>query len=177
MKSVAGRDILKREICEGSSKNDHLTCGRHVQQFCVTDTRVTMTTTLRNSSDGFLCKDSTKIMILIISAPGNFEKRTNIRTTWGNNSVMNPIFPEVQLAFLVGKTNSTEDSKKIFEESIKYEDMIHILDHIDAYKNLTYKVLSGYQWALQNCRNVEVIGKFDDDIFVDMKTFVLAVKK
>ena len=76
-------------------------------------------------------KDLTNI-VLIHSAPQNIVLRETIRKTWGQN---------VQKIFILGESH--QFNTKISEEHEKYNDILQ-LDFIDAYRNMTYKHLSGY---------------------------------
>lgn len=109
-------------------------------------------------------------MIIIHSAPAHFEARQAIRTTWGSlKSLKNVAF---KLVFLMGKTSQEDEEAGLVESSILRESQIFgdivTGSFIDSYKNLTYKHLLGYKWAVSFCPDSAFILKADDDAFIDI---------
>nr|ATU82885.1 secreted Galactosyl transferase-like protein [Pristhesancus plagipennis] len=105
-----------------------------------------------------ICNSSYPLVITLIhSAPNHFEYRRRIRLTWG--------LP-LDLVFLVGETNSTEEREKIDTEIREYGDIVQGT-FVDAYRNLTYKHIMGLKWISYRCPGARYILKTDDDIFVN----------
>ena len=106
-------------------------------------------------------------MIIVHSAPDHFAERQAIRDTWG--SVKNVKNWAIRLVFLLGSGQESELStrKSIFRESAIFGDIVSGNFH-DTYRNLTYKHLMGYQWALNYCPGATFILKTDDDAFIDI---------
>jgi hypothetical protein len=104
-------------------------------------------------------------MILVHSAPGNFQERQAIRATWGSLEEVGGSL--IRHMFLLGSSESTQGSLDLLKESVLYGDIVSG-NFVDSYKNLTYKHLMGYKWALTYCPKATFILKADDDAFVDV---------
>lgn len=104
-------------------------------------------------------KTSPLLLIMVHSAPKNFQKRSVIRETWGRESSL------VTTLFLVGW--SEEYQMELEEEDMKYGDLIQGNFH-DAYRNMTYKHVMALKWATYHCAGAKYILKLDDDVFVHM---------
>ena len=109
-------------------------------------------------------------MVLVHSAPDHFVERQAIRTTWG--SVKSLKKWSIRLVFLLGQVRSvnqdwisTQDN--ILRESEIYGDLVSG-NFEDTYRNLTYKHIMGYKWALSHCPTAKFILKTDDDAFIDI---------
>ena len=105
-------------------------------------------------------------IVIIHTAPKHFVLRNAIRRTWA--SQLSNVVPVV---FLVGQTEHTEHQKRLNEEILARQDVIQG-SFIDHYHNLTYKYLMGLLWTRIYCRQVSVILKGDDDIFVNMPRYL-----
>ncbi|CAG0917595.1 unnamed protein product [Notodromas monacha] len=131
------------------------------------------TMSLGVSDVGPVCPPGTRILLLVISAPGNWARRKVLRRVWMSQK------GEMQrenifAAFLVGQpqegSNFTEKSQRLLEHETKsLGDIITLADHEDVYYRLTYKVIAGYAWAREFCKSAKFIGKVDDDVFVNIK--------
>lgn len=106
------------------------------------------------------CKELEQIVILIHSAPGNFDKRSLIRDTWGVKDARS------LLIFVIGAVNSTNIQEKLDAESKTFGDLLQG-NFEDAYRNMTYKHVSGLKWFVYNCNNARFLLKTDDDVFVN----------
>lgn len=108
------------------------------------------------------------LLILILSSRENYAYRNVIRKTWA--SVFSIGNWNIKYAFLIGSSSLTNTDtileNKISQEWRKNQDLI-IGNFIDSYKNLSYKQLMGYKWALRYCTEAKFILKTDDDVFVD----------
>jgi beta-1,3-galactosyltransferase 1 len=107
-----------------------------------------------------------KMLILILSAATNFQKRDIIRETWGNTSSYSQ-YGIVKLLFLLGKSVDTDIQRNIREEFKRHADILQG-QVIDSYQNLSHKTVLGLKWLNERCRNSEFILKTDDDIVVNM---------
>lgn len=110
------------------------------------------------NKDNAFCGPNIKILILVSSAPRNFEKRNTIRNTWGNLTM----FHDVTLYFLLGLSNVS-----LKYEIQKYNDIV-MGSFLDTYNNLTYKHVMGLKWSLQHCFHAKITAKADDDVFVNV---------
>ena len=107
------------------------------------------------------CKEyQVDILIITLSAPDNGHVREEGRRTWARRLrfrkyVLWPVF-------LLGETDNVTLSLSILEESMTYHDIIQA-NFTDSYHNLTYKTLSGLNWARNYCQTARFIYKVDDD--------------
>lgn len=109
------------------------------------------------------CAQNVFLLILVLSAPPNSDRRTVIRRTWGNDRSVQMRWKTV---FLVGQAlGSNSQSENIDAESTIYGDVIRG-SHIDHYHNLTLKTQMGLEWASGYC-DFNYLLKVDDDVFVN----------
>lgn len=113
------------------------------------------------------------LVVCVISAPANVERRNLIRETWGH--------PEhsanMAVLFILGKPSSENLMNEIGDESFKYGDMV-IGAFQDHYENLTIKSVVAYGWSYRYC-NATFILKVDDDVLVKvftLQTFINDLK-
>lgn len=93
---------------------------------------------------------------MVLSAPGHFYHRRQIRSTWANHR---------QVVFLLGKANATIQLL-IENEAREFGDIVQG-NFIDSYRNMTYKHVMGLLWAKKHCSSASFILKTDDDVFVN----------
>lgn len=98
-------------------------------------------------------------LILVHSAPRNWNKRNVVRETWGRDD------PRARLFFLLGAVESRQLQHKLERENYLYGDLIQG-NFQDAYRNMTYKHVMGLKWLAYNCPAVKYLLKTDDDVFV-----------
>ncbi|XP_060562081.1 beta-1,3-galactosyltransferase 1-like [Ruditapes philippinarum] len=108
------------------------------------------------------------ILIIVLSAPNNFQRRKIIRETWGNSRFYSS-YGTVKVLFLLGSVYNTNIQDKIKDEFNLYEDILQG-NFIDSYHNLTHKTIMGYKWLTERCRNAKYIIKTDDDIVINLFT-------
>ncbi|XP_071144668.1 beta-1,3-galactosyltransferase 1-like isoform X1 [Mytilus edulis] len=121
-----------------------------------------------------ICKasnESIDILIMITSSPQNKLSRNAIRETWLTHTKMNK--GNIRYVFLLGESPMTKELEK---ENLQTKDII-LGNFKDAYNNLTYKTLMGYQWATQHCRNAQFVMKTDDDMYVHIPGLIRVTKK
>ena len=102
-------------------------------------------------------------MIIISSAPGNFEARKAIRYAWFDIGV----YDQVQFVFIMGSSKTAQESK-IVDEILKHDDIIRG-KFIDNDENLSIKTISMLEWVSSNCKNAKFILKIDDQTFVNIE--------
>nr|XP_023016268.1 beta-1,3-galactosyltransferase 1-like isoform X1 [Leptinotarsa decemlineata] len=116
-----------------------------------------------------VCKDESPLFIVIVhTAPGNFEKRKVIRQTWADKA------NKVKVLFATGLVTDENVQNKIEEEYETEGDFLQG-NFIDSYHNLTYKHVMLLKYMVHHCPNVQYLVKLDDDVFVNMpnlKTFL-----
>lgn len=121
-----------------------------------------------------LCETSSNISVLIIaiSAPGNFELRQAIRETWGNASTQRGL----KVAFFLGRPNGSDGLQhKIFDENEVYTDIIQA-DFSDTYENLTLKSVLMIRWTNTFCSKAAFLLKIDDDVMLSVWDLRMAAK-
>lgn len=99
-------------------------------------------------------------LILIHSAPRNWNKRNVIRETWGRDD------PRARLYFLLGAVESQQLQHKLEKENYLFGDLIQG-NFLDVYRNITYKHVMGLKWLIYNCPEIKYLLKTDDDVFVN----------
>ncbi|CAG9841012.1 unnamed protein product [Diabrotica balteata] len=117
-----------------------------------------------------VCQESNSVLVLMVvhSAPLNFDKRQAIRDTWGQMDETKKI------VFLIGDPSSLEEQKNIEAESTLFGDIVQG-NFIDTYRNLTYKHVTVLKYFIYHCPHAKFLLKTDDDVFVNwpsMKNFL-----
>lgn len=121
-----------------------------------------------------ICKtrnESINILIMITSSPQNKLSRNAIRETWLTHTNMNK--GHIRYVFLLGESPMT---KELENENVQTKDII-LGNFKDAYNNLTYKTLMGYQWATKHCKNAQFVMKTDDDMYVHIPGLIRVIKQ
>ena len=116
-------------------------------------------------------KTMPRVFIGVVSAPHHFDKRKWIRETWVqslDSSIVNATF---EYGFFIGSSsNDSLIDVQVTEEGKKYDDIIHLLDVIDSYRNLTLKTLALLDWTKHyyDGDRIDFILKADDDVYVNV---------
>lgn len=110
------------------------------------------------------------VLVLVQSAPDNFEKRVTIRETWGNITD-----PAMKLYFLLGSVDSPNLQIKIRMENVIYGDLIQG-SFADTYRHLTYKHVMALKWFSYYCADTPLLLKTDDDTFVNSPALMKYVR-
>lgn len=113
-----------------------------------------------NSNNSNSNVESPIVLILIHSAPGNWQKRNVIRETWGQHDA------RARRYFLLGAVNSTSLQSQLNQENHVFNDIIQG-NFMDAYRNMTYKHIMALKWFVYNCSKWKYLLKTDDDVFVN----------
>ncbi|XP_053392472.1 UDP-GalNAc:beta-1,3-N-acetylgalactosaminyltransferase 1-like [Mercenaria mercenaria] len=116
----------------------------------------------------YLCSSvsSLTILIMVLSAPNNFDRRKAIRETWANGSFYST-YGTARVLFLLGVINDSEVQRNIEKEFSLYGDILQG-SFIDSYHNLSHKSVMGYKWVTERCRNAKYVIKTDDDIVINV---------
>ena len=112
------------------------------------------------------------LLIMVMSRPYNFKRRSAIRITWaGGHS--EELWKTV---FLVGQGggDTAQDQRLVAEEEM-HGDLIRGAQR-EHYRNLTLKTQVGLEWASKYC-NFQFLVKSDDDVFVDPHAMINHLKK
>ncbi|CAG5120303.1 unnamed protein product [Candidula unifasciata] len=118
-----------------------------------------------------VCKDVSNIDFIIIvhTAPTQFERRQRIRATFANTSLFYPA--QIRAAFLLGITTDSKLTEMLWREHRTYNDTV-MGDFIDDYHNLTLKGVMGLRWVKDHCPNAAFVLKIDDDVVINMFALV-----
>ena len=123
------------------------------------------------------------LVIVVLSAPSNLERRSAIRSSWA--SMLPNRYADIQnlgeqlysgtnlvkTVFLVGRAKKAALRSSVETESNYYGDMVIGSSIVDSYDNLTLKTKLGLAWAYVKCK-FEYLMKTDDDSFVNTKGLV-----
>lgn len=120
------------------------------------------------------CDSQTKFLLLVHSHVQHFNARNAIRTSWANQRLQQN--SQTRLVFLVGQLQQPDDDQldhrqRLDQEFVAHQDLVSG-NFVDSYRNLTYKHLMGFNWALQFCSQTRFIVKSDDDAFIDLKRLI-----
>ncbi|XP_008264855.1 lactosylceramide 1,3-N-acetyl-beta-D-glucosaminyltransferase [Oryctolagus cuniculus] len=144
------------------------------------------TLSLKRSSDGVRypylinhkekCQAQDVLLLLFVkTAPENYERRSAIRRTWGNEKyVQSQLHANIKTLFALGTPNplkGEELQRKLIWEDQMYSDIIQ-QDFIDSFYNLTLKLLLQFSWANTFCPHAKFLMTADDDIFIHMPNLI-----
>lgn len=103
-------------------------------------------------------------LIVIHTAPKNFEQRNAIRETWGQDFKN---VPGTETLFFLGNTPNARLRKAIETERQNYSDIVQG-NFVDTYDNLTLKSIAMLKMASENYPNLTFLFKLDDDTNVNV---------
>ncbi|KAJ8926123.1 hypothetical protein NQ315_009980 [Exocentrus adspersus] len=138
-------------------------------------TRNTSQYVLRNEFNSVImpervCDQKSLLVMMVCSAPANFEARRAIRETWGSERRV--LGHSVSLYFLIGETVNSSMQNEVVLESDQFGDIIQER-FIDSYNNLTLKSIVMLKLATTYCINTtSYLLKIDDDMFVNVPRLV-----
>ncbi|XP_013379398.1 beta-1,3-galactosyltransferase 5-like [Lingula anatina] len=113
--------------------------------------------------------NSVFLLVMVPSAPENFERRLQLRKTWG--SISQALGERIRTIFVLGQSSDHKQQERNMLEAEIFRDVLQI-DFNDTYRNLTLKTLSAMRWALTCCDKAKFIMKADDDIIMQYKLVV-----
>lgn len=107
--------------------------------------------------------------VVVISGPGNFDRRNAVRSTWLSSKWRTTF--RVTYRFLLGDSGNSFKSA-LDSETSKFGDIVIVPWFTDSYLNLTYKTIAMLQLAqeLQKLVKFKYLLKADDDTFVNFIT-------
>lgn len=110
------------------------------------------------------------LVILVISAPGNFDLRDTLRTSWIRLTPQRPA--TVKHLFVVGTQDLDQTiARRINQEELINNDMLLLPDVVDSYKNLTLKLTESLT-EISSSVPFRYVLKCDDDTFVRIDAIV-----
>lgn len=114
------------------------------------------------------------VLIFISTSPQNKAARDAIRATWGH--VCKTEKSKIKCLFVLGNASDDNLNMELTKESNENHDMIQ-MDFKDSYANLTYKTMTGLQWASEYCSNAKFIMKTDDDMYVNTDLLPILIEQ
>ena len=112
------------------------------------------------------------LLIMVMSSPYNFKRRSAIRNTWAGGQSEE----RWKTVFLVGQgEGDTAQNQRLAAEEEMRGDLIRGAQK-EHYRNLTLKTQMGLEWASKYC-NFQFLVKADDDVFVDPHAMINHLKK
>lgn len=120
------------------------------------------------------CKNTQPRLVYIIkSSLGHFEKRLAIRNTWGYENRFSDV--TIRTVFILGTNQDVDLMKRIEAESLKFNDIVQA-DFNDNYFNNTVKTMIAFKWAMNFCSNSKFYMFVDDDYYVSTKNVLRFVR-
>ncbi|KAF5273266.1 hypothetical protein FQR65_LT04688 [Abscondita terminalis] len=111
------------------------------------------------------CTSKPILLVLVHSAPGNYDRRKSVRDTWGAKR------PHVAIFFMLGGVTTVKAQLELQEENAKFNDIIQG-SFLDAYRNMTFKHVMTLKYAIYHCSQAKYVLKTDDDVYVNMPTIL-----
>ncbi|XP_058518125.1 lactosylceramide 1,3-N-acetyl-beta-D-glucosaminyltransferase [Ochotona princeps] len=115
------------------------------------------------------------LLLFVKTAPENYDRRSAIRRTWGNERyVWSQLHANIKTLFVLGVPNplkGEELQRKLVWEDEMYRDIIQ-QDFVDSFYNLTLKLLMQFSWANAFCPHARFLMTADDDIFIHMPNLI-----
>ncbi|XP_010591108.1 lactosylceramide 1,3-N-acetyl-beta-D-glucosaminyltransferase [Loxodonta africana] len=116
------------------------------------------------------------LLLFVKTAPENYERRSAIRKTWGNEEyVRSQLNANIKTLFALGTPSNPlkreELQRQLAWEDEMYGDIIQ-QDFADSFYNLTLKLLLQFSWANTFCPHAKFLMTADDDIFIHMPNLV-----
>ncbi|EDW12672.1 beta-1,3-galactosyltransferase 5 [Drosophila mojavensis] len=112
------------------------------------------------------CAPHTQALIMVHSAPGNVDRRSAIRQTWGRLATNSSSQSSLRLVFLFGTVADDELQSSLLAEHEQHNDLLQG-NFLDGYYNLTYKHVMALKWFHTRCEQAPLLVKVDDDIFLN----------
>jgi len=112
-----------------------------------------------------------RLAYVVKSAPGNADRRTAIRKTWGYEKRFADV--PIRTVFVVGRVADDEMQRRLAAEFEKFGDLVQA-DFVDSYYNNTLKTLAGLKWAKTVCgaENARFFVFVDDDYYVSTRNLL-----
>lgn len=115
------------------------------------------------------------MLILVLSAPKNFEKRQKTRQIDWRPSNVPPGRGVTKLVFILGRVDDPDLQRDIELESETHGDLLQFSLR-DGYVNLPYKSIAAFSWAA-GTYSPRYLLKADDDIFVSPTRLVTIMEE
>ncbi|KAB0378563.1 hypothetical protein FD755_010141 [Muntiacus reevesi] len=116
------------------------------------------------------------LLLFVKTAPENYNRRSAIRNTWGNEKyVCSQLNANIKTLFVLGTpsdplTRERLQRRLVWEDQM-YKDIIQ-QDFADSFYNLTLKFLLQFSWANHFCPHAKFLMTAADDIFIHMPNLI-----
>ncbi|NIG59559.1 lactosylceramide 1,3-N-acetyl-beta-D-glucosaminyltransferase [Pontoporia blainvillei] len=123
------------------------------------------------------CQTQDVLLLLFVkTAPENYNRRSAIRKTWGNEKyVRSELNANIKTLFVLG-TPSDPLTRERLQRRLVWEDQMYndIIQQAfaDTFYNLTLKFLLQFSWANSFCPHAKFLMTADDDIFIHMPNLI-----
>ena len=114
------------------------------------------------------CDCDVRAFIIIYTATDNVQERALIRSTWANMTEYHGVKFRIVFALGIPGSDRNEAIQKEIDQEIQDFGDILQYDFIDAYRNLSPKMILTIGWMKEHCPNVKYIMKVDDDVLVNI---------
>ena len=121
------------------------------------------------------CLRNYTLLIMATTRAESVDRRSAIRSTWGNGWHKRRDLPLWKTVFQLGQSDNAQVRKNAEREAANFKDMI-FGDFQDVFYNLPIKVVMGFEWATTFC-DFEFLLKVDDDVAVHMPNIFQFFKK
>lgn len=116
----------------------------------------------------------TFLLVLVLTGPGNVERRNAMRSTWLNTTRFNTA---VSRRFVIGTANLPRETGELLEQEQNLNgDMLFLEDFKDEYSQLTQKLLKALMWISVHVQ-CSFVMKVDDDTFARLDVIVHELKE
>ncbi|KAI5088901.1 beta-1,3-galactosyltransferase 2-like [Silurus meridionalis] len=120
-----------------------------------------------------LCRQHKPYIVIIVPvAPKNLEARDAIRSTWGNESLVQD--KDILVLFLLGLPSGDDlDAQQVLiqQENVRHRDLLQS-DFIDSYRNLTIKTMVMLEWLRDRCPEAYYAAKVDADMLLNIVALI-----
>jgi hypothetical protein len=128
-----------------------------------------------NPKESLCHQDRAQLFIaFVILSPSHFEKRMEIRQTWGNNKLFSNDF---KLIFTIGASTNLTVNQMIIDEFRDHKDILQINNFTDSYFTLTTKIMKSFKWISRYCNRSMYVLRINDDVMANTFHLINYFKK
>ena len=98
------------------------------------------------------CDPDIDFLFIVHTAPTHFELRNTLRSSWASSKNTHT---QMRRVFLIGRSNETVE-KLILEEHDAFDD-IFMYDKVDAYRNMTIKVMAIFVSLINGKLHLDIV--------------------
>ncbi|XP_036418974.1 beta-1,3-galactosyltransferase 2-like [Colossoma macropomum] len=118
------------------------------------------------------CEQENPFLVLMVPvAPHQLEARNAIRSTWGNESMVQNKTITVIFSLGLPGIEAEKQQEELRLESQQYHDLVQS-DFMDSYLNLTIKTMVIMDWLATHCPQASYAMKIDSDMFLNLENLM-----